>query len=276
MRQLYYVLGATVLLGGCAAPQYTGQGEYFELHNINVIERDLSTFKPTQMVSTATANQQTSSPTKRRLEESLYDLSNPSNTKPKQKLAKTNTKPKVKTPPTIVPQFVVRHEERYQAALTRWIRAAGYPNVAWSMKDAHLAKMDNTNDKPLRFKGSLKQAVSELSHHLNVPLQVTMDKKMKVAGVYDFAGKARITHVTGKSIKAVTKGVVENYGLRWDDSDGLSRSWLAPNDYRFGADYYLLTAQDDIVTALSTVLEDFPVRSSIVESTGQVIIQEEL
>ncbi|WP_045422829.1 hypothetical protein [Vibrio jasicida] len=276
MRHIYCALSTGLLLAGCAAPEYTGQGEYFELHNINVIERDLSTFKPTQMVSTATTNRQTTSPSKRRLEESLYDLPSSSNTKPKQKLAKTNTKPKVKTPLAVVPQFEVRHEERYQAALTRWIRAAGYPNVAWSMKDAHLAKMDGINDKPLRFKGSLKQAVSELSHHLNVPLQVTMDKKMKVAGVYDFAGKARITHVTGKSIKAVTKGVVENYGLRWDDGDGLSRSWLAPNDYRFGADYYLLTAQDDIVTALSTVLEEFPVRSSIVESTGQVIIQEEL
>ncbi len=275
MRHIYCALGAGLLLAGCAAPEYTGQGEYFELNNINVIERDLSTFKPTQIVSTATENRPVSL-SKRRLEESLYDLPSPSNTKRKQKQVTTNVKPSVKAPPAVVPQFVVRHEERYQAALTRWIRAAGYPNVAWSMKDEHLAKMDGINDKPLRFKGSLKQAVSELSRHLDVPLQVAMDKKTKVAGVYDFAGKARITHVTGKSIKAVTKGVVENYGLRWDDGDGLSRSWLAPNDYRFGADYYLLTAQDDIETALTTVLEDFPVRASVVESTGQVIIQEEL
>lgn len=53
MRQLSYALGALVLLSGCASQEYTGQGEYFELYNVNVIERDLSVFKPTQIVSTA-------------------------------------------------------------------------------------------------------------------------------------------------------------------------------------------------------------------------------
>lgn len=175
-----------------------------------------------------------------------------------------------------MPEYKVRHGERYQAALTRWVRAAGYPNVAWQMSDAHLAKMDQVSEKPVLFHGSLKQAVSELSAHMNVPIQVAMDKRMKVAGVYDFEGEARITHVTGDSIKAVTQNVVKNYGLRWDNSAALSRSWLAPNDYKFGADYYLLTAKDDIVSALTTVLDDYPLRSSIVESTGQVIVQEDL
>ncbi len=254
MRHRCYALGAALLLSGCASQEYTGQGEYFELYNINVIERDLSVFKPTQMVSTKPEITVSEPPT----------------------ASVNKTKQSVKKKAVPVPQYHVRPGERYQAALTRWLRAAGSPNVAWSMQDAHLSVMDGIPDKPLRFKGTLKQAVSELSHHLQIPIQVVMDKRHRVAGVYDFAGQARITHVTGDTIKAVTKRVVENYGLRWDDGDGLSRSWLAENDYKFGADYYLLTAKDDIATALTTVLEDFPVHSSIVESTGQVIIQEEL
>lgn len=265
MRQLSYALGALVLLSGCASQEYTGQGEYFELYNINVIERDLSVFKPTQIVSTA-STARPSKPIK--------------SAKPvaKKALTSSTAKPSVKknAPLVVMPEYKVRHGERYQAALTRWVRAAGYPNVAWQMSDVHLAKMDSVSDKPVFFKGSLKQAVSELSAHLDMPVQTVMDKRMKVAGVYDFEGEARITHVTGSSIKAVTQRVVKNYGLRWDDSVALSRSWLAPNDYKFGADYYLLTARDDIVSALTTVLDDYPLRSSIVESTGQVIVQEDL
>ncbi|HDY7474799.1 hypothetical protein WM008_19705 [Vibrio vulnificus] len=277
MRQLSYALGALVLLSGCASQEYTGQGEYFELYNINVIERDLSVFKPTQLISTASTDHLSVS--KEDKWESLPPIKTvtiPSTNKAasatKVKPAPSKGKPK---PSILLPEYKVRHHERYQAALTRWVRAAGYPNVAWQISETHQAKMDRVSDTPIIFKGSLKQAVSELSAHLEIPLQVVMDKSMKVAGVYDFDGEARITHVTGTSIKAVTEKVVQNYGLRWDNSDGLSRSWLSPNDYKFGADYYLLTAKDDIATALTIVLDDFPVYSSIVESTGQVIIQEE-
>ncbi|WP_045409822.1 hypothetical protein [Vibrio jasicida] len=279
MRQLSYALGALVLLSGCASQEYTGQGEYFELYNINVIERDLSVFKPTQIVSTASLARP-SKPNDGSDEwwSPLPQVNTAAKPVVKKALTSSTVKPHVKktSPLVVMPEYKVRHGERYQAALTRWVRAAGYPNVAWQMSDAHLAKMDSLSDKPVFFKGSLKQAVSELSAHLDMPVQVVMDKRMKVAGVYDFEGEARITHVTGSSIKAVTQRVVKNYGLRWDDSAALSRSWLAPNDYKFGADYYLLTAKDDIVSALTTVLDDYPLRSSIVESTGQVIVQEDL
>ncbi len=286
MRQLSYALGALVLLSGCASQEYTGQGEYFELYNINVIERDLSVFKPTQIVSTAsTARPSTPNDGSDEWWSPIPQVNTAakpiksatvSHVKSTNRVVKDQSQAQKSKPLTIVPQYQVRHGERYQAALTRWVRAAGYPNVAWQMSDTHLAKMDSVSDKPVFFKGSLKQAVSELSAHLDMPVQVVMDKRMKVAGVYDFEGEARITHVTGDSIKAVTQSVVKNYGLRWDDSAALSRSWLAPNDYKFGADYYLLTAKDDIVSALTTVLDDYPLRSSIVESTGQVIIQEDL
>ncbi|EGU37241.1 hypothetical protein [Vibrio scophthalmi] len=242
MRQLV-ILSLVAVVAGCSSPDYNGQGEYFELQNVNVIERDLSLFKPTQLLSTASVK------------------------------SSIQNGQKSKAPTTT---FIVRHGERYQSALIRWLNNAGYQNVAWSMGETRLAAMDTTPQNALTYSGSLKQAVSELSSELGFPIHVTTDEKNKVAGIYDFDGGARITHVKGKSIKEVTERIVKAYGLRWDASSGLSRSWIAPNDYQFGADYYLLTARDDIDTALTIVLEDYPVYSSIVESTGQVIIQEDL
>ena len=242
MRQLV-ILSLVAVIAGCSSPEYTGQGEYFELQNVNVIERDLSLFKPTQLISAS-------------------DMKAPIGGSQKSNKAMTT--------------YVVRSGERYQAAIIRWLNQSGYQNVAWSMGDTRLLVMDSPPQNPLTYSGSLKQAVSELSAELGFPIRVTTDEKSKVAGVYDFDGLARITHVKGESIKDVTERIVNAYGYRWDNTGGLSRSWVATNNYQFGADYYLLTAQDDIETALTIILEDYPVRSSIVESTGQVIIQEEL
>lgn len=241
MRNLLICSVVIAVVGCSSAPDYEGQGEYFELQNVNVIERDLSLFKPTLLVSAGSIQ-------------------------PYENLIKT-------TPTTT---HVVRQGERYQSAIIRWLNEAGYQNVAWSMGDTRLAVMDTIPEHPMTYTGSLKQVISELSSELGFPIRVVTDKENQVAGIYDFDDNARITHVKGDTIKEVVELVVKSYGLRWDDSPGLSRSWLSSNDYKFGADYYLLTEENDIETALTTVLEDYPVYSDIVESTGQVIIQEDL
>ncbi|MGL6262137.1 hypothetical protein [Vibrio sp. WXL103] len=235
----------TTVLAGCAGtPEYTGQGEYFELYSINLVERDLSVFKPTQIVTTHPA------------------------------IAQPAPKPK---PKAAVPTYTVRPGERYQAAIVRWLRDdEGYFQIAWSMSHHHSSVVDQVSESALSFEGSLKKAVSLLSIHLDIPLNIIIDEQHKVAGVFDFDGDARITHVTGRTIRSVTERVVRNYGLRWNNTDDFSRSWLAQDDFEFGADYYLLTKKNDIETALATVLDEYPLYSSIVESTGQVIIQEEL
>ncbi len=236
------IISAMMIVAGCSSVEpYQGQGEYFELQNVNVIERDLSLFKPTLLVS---AN----------------------NIQPQAKLNKDNV------PMTT---HVVRQGERYQSAVIRWLNEAGYQNVAWSMGDTRLAVMDTAPKNPMTYTGSLKQAISELSAELGFPIRVITDKKSRVAGIYDFEGNARITHVKGNTIKEVVERVVKSYGFRWENGSGLSRSWVSANDYKFGADYYLLTGEHDIETALTVVLEDYPVYSEIVESTGQVIIRED-
>lgn len=231
---------AALLASGCASQNESlGNGEYLELFSINVIERDLSSFTPTNISRTDIA---------------------------------TIATKKAPIPYT----FTVRSGERYQVALNRWIKAMGYQNIAWSMNKANRQALDELSNTSMRFDGSFKKAVNELSDALGTPINIITDNKTLVAGVYDFDGDARITHIKGSSLKVVVERVVKNYGLRWDSGDAFSRSWLAPNDYEFGSDYYLLTPKDDIETALTTVLEEFPVYSSIVESTGQVIIQEDL
>ncbi|WP_099609480.1 hypothetical protein [Vibrio coralliilyticus] len=244
MKKLIFGVAISLLSGCATQQQYSGQGEYFELLNVNLIERDLSVFKPTQVAMTPVIA-------------------------PPKKIER-------KKPQKVLPTFVVREGERYQVALKRWVRKQGFSSVAWSMSTIHSQKLDTLNDKKLAFSGSLKKAVNQLSKELDIPIKVTVDKRYKVAGLYDFEDDARITHISGHSLKIVTQRVVENYGLRWEEGTDNKRSWLVNGDYEFGADYYLLTAKDDIVTALTNVLEDFPVYSRIVESTGQVIIQEEL
>lgn len=233
-------------LAGCSSQQdYAGKGEYFQLMNVNLIEADLSVFKPTQIAMTP-------------------EVEMPS--KPVTKVVKEKEI-----------TFVVRKGERYQAAIKRWLRSQGYPSVAWSMNDIHSQAIDSASDEKMVFKSnSLKKAVKELSEQLQFPINVIVDEQHKVAGIYDFDGEARITHVSGKSLKTVVQRVSENYGLVWVDDSSNKRSWrLVGKDYEFSADYYLLTRIDDYSTALTTVLEEYPVYSGIVESTRQVFIQEE-
>lgn len=237
------MLGA---LAGCSSQQdYAGKGEYFELMNINLLEADLSVFKPTQIALT------------------------PEVVEP-QMPVKPITKEKEIS-------FVVRKGERYQAAIKRWLREQGYPSVAWSMNAMHSQAIDTVSENKLLFKSnSLKKAVLKLSEELQFPINVIVDEENHVAGIYDFEGEARITHVSGKSLKTVVQRVAENYDLVWIDDSSNKRSWrLVGKDYEFSADYYLLTRFDDYTTALATVLDEYPVYSGVVESTRQVFIQEE-
>ncbi len=101
-----------------------------------------------------------------------------------------------------------------------------------------------------------------------MPINLIVDKKANVAGVYDFNDEVRLTHVQGKSLRLVVQNLIEHYGLYWNDSEDSARSWLVNTNYEFSTDYYLITRYDDITTALETVLDGYPVYSSILESTG--------
>ena len=276
-------LGLATLLCGCASQDYTGQGEYFELQTVHVIERDLSVFKPTQTASTRDLSSVAPLGQKAALEnktnpnpltlfgQPLVQGASPT----KISLEAQSKATSIKEKPKPVPSYTVRHGESYQVALTRWLNTAGMNNIAWQLDEAHRSILSREAPAPKGFRGSLKQAVVALSRTLDMPLQIVMDPDLNAAGVYDFEGEARLTHVTGHSIKNVVKNVVNNYGLKWVEGDSPARSYLAADNYKFGADYYLLTEKGDIVMALTSVLDAYPLRSDIIQSTGQVLIQED-
>ena len=220
-----------IVLSGCSSePEYQGEGEYFELTNRHVIERDLSVFRSTTVIDTNQAV--------------------------------------VQAPFVPVADYyeaVVNKDEPYNSAIKRWLKAEGYSNIAWSLTDTNRALLSSSSGAALSFSGSLKQALVELSEQLHMPINLILDDKARVAGIYDFNDDVRLTHVQGDSLRLVTKRLIEHYGLRWNDTN-----------YEFSSDYYIITQYDDINTALETVLDGYPVYSSILESTGQVFIQEEL
>ncbi len=238
---------ACAVLAGCAAPKYTGQGEYFELENVNLVERDLSLIEPLPLLDTS-------------LQASISE--------PKKRMIK-------KSRP--LDSYLLREGESYESALRRWLKNEGYQSIAWSVKPEHQLLLNVKAEDKQVFYGSFKKVWSELGKQLSVPLHFSSTEYHgeSVAGVYDFDGKARITRVGGDSLRPVVKSVVEHYGLRWDDSLTHRRSWLSKHDYAFSASYYLVTPWDDIDTVLRTVLDGYPVTASILDSTGQVFIEEE-
>lgn len=254
-RRLVLLLTSFLLLSACSSNQYQGQGEYFALATRHVLEMDLSILKPTVTSQT-------------RL--SAEDLAR------KQALAQSQVSEKNASPlNNKMHQFTLSAGESYRVAIRRWSKKAGYHNLVWSMTDTHMKTMSAKATEAMDYHGTLKKVMSQLSNTLRTPLRLTASEKDNVLGIYDFDEEPRLTHIKGSSLQSVVHNVVINYGFHWSDEKTAARSWLALNDYTFGAEYYLLTKRNDINSALSTVLSTYPVRSEILESTNQVFILEE-
>ncbi|PCD85619.1 hypothetical protein [Vibrio mediterranei] len=245
MRTTILLLGLPLLLTGCTNPSYEGHGEYLELPQVNVIERDLSPFL------TANINQNKAST-------------------PEVAVMPSSTKSA-----SSGKRYIVRNGETYRDGLRRWLKSEGYDNIAWNLSDNAELALAQTAPHVFNRQGTLKTAITLLSGELETPIRLTVNHKAKVAGIYDFEDLPLITHVKGDSLKHVLREVVLHYGYRWVEGDDSARSYLAKRDYRFGADYYLLTTENDIDGALSTILDAYPVKAQILASTGQVFIVED-
>ncbi|MCG9625364.1 hypothetical protein L1D34_10965 [Vibrio mediterranei] len=245
MRISIFLLGLPLLFTGCASPSYEGQGEYLELTHLNVVERDLSTFLATNVNHTQT------------------------------KTPSTPVMPSSATSASISKHYIVRNGETYREGLRRWLKSEGYNNMAWALSKQANQALSQTATHVFNRQGTLKTAMTLLSAELHTPIHLTVSKKDAVAGIYDFEDLPLITHVKGNSLKQVLREVVLHYGYRWVDGDDTARSYLAKRDYHFGAEYYLLTTENDVDGALSTILEPYPVKAQILASTGQVFIVED-
>ncbi|MCY9828833.1 hypothetical protein [Vibrio chagasii] len=244
MSRYFPALGVVVVLGlsGCASePAYQGQGEAFRLASINLIERDLSLISPADVA--------------------LTTASHPVNQG------------------EVVPltTFAVKKGESGERTLRRWFKSQGAQEIAWSMSAEYQALLNEPSTARQHFEGSLKKVIDEFTAERGVTLHYLEAEYQgrRVVGVYDFDGQARLTRVSGSSLKQVIGHVVTNYGFEWKSGEGNDRSWVSPKDYQFSADYYLLTPRDDIEGALTSVLEGYPVNARIVDSTNQVFVEGE-
>ncbi|WP_141677114.1 hypothetical protein [Aliivibrio fischeri] len=254
-RHSLFYIAFFMLLTGCSSSEYQGRGESFALANRHILELDLSTLKPSKAAQTTL---------------SAAALAR------KKALAQSQVSEKDASPTTDkMYRFTLKAGESYRMAIRRWSTKVGYKNVVWSMKDMGMEAMNGLQSTSVDYHGTLKKVISDVAATLNVPIHLTASEQDHILGLYDFDEEPKLTHIKGESLKGVVRNVVSNYGLHWSDDTDESRSWLAMNDYKFGADYYLLTREHDINAALSVVLSHYPVRSSILESTNQVFILEE-
>ncbi len=244
-----------LLLTACSSNEYQGRGESFTLANRHVLELDLSTLKPSKAAQTTL---------------SASALAR------KKALAQSQVSEKDASPTTDkMHRFTLNAGESYRMAIRRWSTKVGYQNVVWSMGEMGMEAMNGLQSTSVDYHGTLKKVMSDVAATLNTPIHLTASERDHILGLYDFDEEPKLTHIKGESLKGVVRNVVSNYGLHWSDDTNESRSWLAMNDYKFGADYYLLTREHDINAALGVVLSHYPVRSSILESTNQVFILEE-
>ena len=242
-RMLPISTAIALALAGCTSPPpYQGQGEAFQLASINLVERDLSLLSPADIALTTGTS-----------------LPNPH----------------VKG--AVMARFVVKKGESGERTLRRWFKSQGVDDIAWSLSSDNQARLNERSTQAKHFEGSLKKVVDELTQAQDVPLHyIEADYQgRRVIGVYDFNDTARLTRVSGTSLKDVVGHVVTNYGFQWQAGKGNDRSWVSPKDYQFSADYYLLTPSDDIEGALTSVLEGYPVNARIVDSTNQVFVEGE-
>ncbi|MGR5456114.1 hypothetical protein ACPV5N_19700, partial [Vibrio alfacsensis] len=131
MKKLVMGVLMTSVIAGCAnQPDYQGQGEYFELTNVNLVERDLSKVMPTLLTQT--------------------DIK----VKPQ-----TATK---KRPVKALDTYVLLEGESVEKTLRRWLRGRGYNNIAWSVTPSHESALQEKAEKGQVFTGSFKKVWDEL------------------------------------------------------------------------------------------------------------------
>ncbi|WP_178306562.1 hypothetical protein [Vibrio algicola] len=235
IKKTTLAISTIVLLSGCAhQSDYQGQGEYFELAKTNVVERDLTT--PFIQPSIA-------------------------------ELAKTIPPKPIKINPKS--QGSIRGGETYEHALTRWLNKQGYQYIAWSVDSQTLKLLKQRSPKTLTLTGSLFSRVAQVGIHLEEPIQLTTAHH-NVAAIHQFKTPTTLVLAHGHTLKDAVKNIVHDYHGKWDDQN----SYQASDDYAFTTSYPIITKQDDITTALNSLLYGYPVQAKILQSTNQVFIED--
>ncbi|WP_318479639.1 hypothetical protein [Photobacterium leiognathi] len=167
------------------------------------------------------------------------------------------------------PTYIVRQGERYITALQHWLTQAKLQRVAYSLPPDVTAALNAPSKNGQVFKGSLREAVHQLSQTINKPLYFTQAAN-DLAAVHTFKGSVDIRWVHGATLKAAIQHLTADYHWHWSEK----KSWLSPDDYPLLASYPIVVPKNDFAAALNIVLDGYPVMAQQLTATKALFIVE--
>lgn len=160
--------------------------------------------------------------------------------------------------------------ESYEHALKRWLKLSGFNYIAWSVDDATEKALQQISPTNLSLSGSLTSRVAQVGIHLEKPIQLAIRSDLHIAAIHEFRTKTSLVLAKGNTLKDAVKNIVSDYGAKWDDE----KSYRATDNYVFTAPYPIITKQDDIQSALDSLLYGYPVQASILKSSNLVFVED--
>lgn len=177
----------------------------------------------------------------------------------------------VAEPAVITHNLFIYPDESYFDAINRWLKNAGYQNVAWSIDDHTAEELKKNPAGIVSFAGSVRTVLPTLSKQLGVPFYLS--ETSNLAAIHQWHNReVQIVMVRGSSMKVAIEQLASDYGWNWSDDTTTNKSWLAKNDYPFSGSYPLVTPKNDIAKALRVVLEGYPISAKLLTGTQSLFI----
>lgn len=164
----------------------------------------------------------------------------------------------------------VQSGETYEHALKRWLKLGGYNYTAWSVDEETEQALQQISPTNLSLNGTLQSRVAQVGIHLEKPIQLTVRNDIHIAAIHQFKSRTSLVLAQGSTLKDAVKNLVHDYGAKWDDE----KSYRATDNYVFTAPYPIITKQDDIQSALDSLLYGYPVQANILKSSNLVFVED--
>lgn len=169
------------------------------------------------------------------------------------------------------PAFIIRQGERYITALGHWFTQAEISQVAYALPPDVSAALNAASENGQVFKGSLKDAIHQLSQTIKKTLYFSRNAQ-GLAAIHTIQGSVDIHWIHGTTLKEAIKHLTQDY--RWQWTSGDNSSWMAPDNYTLIAPYPVVAPRGDFAFALNTVLDGYPVQAQLLYATKNIFIVE--